>query len=709
MTEPDATFRHKWWPAALPMFFGEEPAPSGIQPTINDVVGAFAAEAAAIRDKALLEESVLEGEVPGVSLSGDTSWLGWQDVPPSESPMRVVLMGRTMAGKSSLLAALTVAHFDRIGDGRQRFSRDICVARPEGLGHLEIVDTPGVGAQDGADDVELAFDAAREADLILWVASSDSVQEETASALTSLAVMGKPIIVALNCRQSLGGVGRLTLLRFPERVFGQREGLVSELRRHLAKAAVEPLDIVHVHALAATEARAHTAPVDEELHTASRIRDLVDSLNREYAARSTSRRVLRMVDGQRSQAEILMMSLAQGAENCRAHAARSRKQNADIHGRLSRILQHASEEMASEIAILVARRHDWHLPLTDFGESVQQLWDEELQALHDELTAMLDYRFSKLTNDVRSSITAADTEWTYVSEEAFGLRNLTEFDSVLANRLARLGIRTMNVAGTAVGVLAGAQIGALLGIPSGPGAVITAAIGGLVGLGVSRALEPLKGLGDRWFLGKDGVLRKRREELGKQIGPIMDRLEGAYSEAAEERLSVIRAHLEADLARSEDRCQSLDYLAEQRTTQSKDLGALIKDLDKETVSALLRVAGRERLARSLKRATRVPGVCVLAEFGTASHTEAWLFPPDIGEKLASGHPPGSSDGAACALPYVLGLTEKPANVLTADSSGATILVEEDIPSGVVDTWSDALSSHTGKSIRIRRKRRSSEP
>nr|WP_304660001.1 GTPase domain-containing protein [Arthrobacter sp. zg-Y1116] len=618
-------------------------------------------------------------------------------------------MGRTMAGKSSLLAALSGAHFDRIGDGRQRFSRDIFVAQPEGFRHIEIVDTPGVGAQDGAEDVELAFEAAREADLILWVASSDSVQEETAHALTGLALMGKPIIVALNCRQSLGGVGRLNLLRFPERVFGQREGLVSELRRHMAKAAVEPLDIIHVHALAATEARAHTGDVDEELETASRIRNLIDSLNREYSARSASRRVLRMVDGQRSQAEILMLSLAQGAETYRSYAAQSGKRNEEVHRRLSRILRLAGEDMASEIAIVVARRHDWHLSLSDFGESVQQVWDEELQALHDELTAMLDSRLSKLMDDVTSSITAADAEWTHVSGEMFGLRDLTGFDSVLGNRLARLGVRGMNVGSAIAGAWAGTKIGALVGIPSGPGAVVPAAIGGLVGLGLGLALEPLKGLGDRWFLGKDGVLRKRREELAKQIGPILDRLESAYSQVAEERLSVVRAHLEAERARGEDQCQSLVYLAEQRITQSKELGALIKDLDKETVSALLRLAGRERLARFLKRATRVPGVCILAEFETSAHSEAWLFPPDIGEKLASGHPPDSGDGAASALPYVLGLTDKPATVLTPESGAATILIEEDVPSGITDTWSDALSSHTGKYIRIEHKRRSSEP
>lgn len=47
------------------------------------------------------------------------------DLPESSSAMRVVLMGRTMAGKSTLLAALTGGSDDRIGVGAQRTSRDV--------------------------------------------------------------------------------------------------------------------------------------------------------------------------------------------------------------------------------------------------------------------------------------------------------------------------------------------------------------------------------------------------------------------------------------------------------------------------------------------------------------------------------------------------------------------------------------------------------
>ena len=64
--------------------------------------------------------------------------------------MRVVLMGRTMAGKSTLLAALTGGAAERIGVGAQRTSRDVFAAPALDLQDVEIVDTPGVGAKDGA-------------------------------------------------------------------------------------------------------------------------------------------------------------------------------------------------------------------------------------------------------------------------------------------------------------------------------------------------------------------------------------------------------------------------------------------------------------------------------------------------------------------------------------------------------------------------------
>ncbi|MEO3932079.1 GTPase domain-containing protein [Micrococcaceae bacterium Sec7.4] len=708
MIESDVPSRHKWLPSALPALFGEEPALSDPWPAIREAVATFAAQAGAIRDQALHDEAELDGTDSELPSADGGSWAAWQETTDDfNAPMRVVLMGRTMAGKSSLLSALSGSHFDRIGDGRQRFSRDVFAATPRASGRIEVVDTPGVGAFDGAEDFDLAFSAAHDADLILWVASSDSIQEETARALRLLGVIGKPIIVVLNCLQSLNGVGRLNLLRFPERVFGHREGLVDELRRHMAAAAVEPLDVVYMHALAATESLAHGGEIDAVLHEASRIDDLTDALNREYATHSESRRALRVVDGQRRQVDSLMLSLAKGSRTRRAQADHNRKLNEDVHARLTRVLRSAREGMVSDIAIAVGQRRDLHLSLTDFGKSLQQAWEKEIDALRAELNKALDVRFSQLRADVESTITAADAEWVCVSPDQFALRDLTGFDSVLGNRLARAGIAAVGVGAALAGAKLGAVIGLNLGLPAGPGAIVTTIVGSIVGAGVGVALNPLKGLIDNWVLGQDGVLRKRRDEVAKQVGPLLDELRGNYERTVDERLDGLRGSLASARGQSEDRSAALDCLADRWTQHSKGLRALIRQLDKETTSALLRISGRERLARSLRRATRVPGVCILAEFEDTAFSEAWLYPPDIGERLAGGKAPNAGGESAGALSYTLGLIDAPARLSRADSASATICVDDDLPAGIAETWSDALTSHIGRHIRIESTRRTS--
>ncbi|MEC5193201.1 MULTISPECIES: GTPase [unclassified Arthrobacter] len=708
MIESDVPSRHKWLPSALPVLFGAEPVVSDPWPSIRKAVAAFATQAGAIRDQALLDEAELDGIDSDLTSAHSGSWAAWQEATDDfNAPMRVVLMGRTMAGKSSLLSALSGSHFDRIGDGSQRFSRDVFVATPRASDRIEVVDTPGVGARDGAEDFDLAFSAAYDADLILWVASSDSIQEETARALRLLGVIGKPIIVVLNCRQSLKGVGRLNLLKFPERVFGHREGLVDDLRRHMAAVAVEPLDVVYMHALAATESLAHGGEIDVELHEASRIDDLTDALNREYVTHCESRRALRVVDGQRRKVDSLMLSLAQGSTTRRAQADHNRKLNEDIQARLARVVRLAREGMVSDIAIAVGRRRDLHLSLTDFGKLLQQAWKREIDALQAELNETLDARFSQLRADVESTLTEADAEWARVSPDQFALRDLTGFDSVLGNRLARAGIAAVSVGAALAGVKLGAVIGLNLGLASGPGAIVTTIVGGIVGAGVGAALNPLKGLVDSWVLGQDGVLRKRRDEVAGQIGPLLDELKGNFERIVDERLDVLRGRLASARAQSEDRSAGLEWLADRSTQHSKGLHALIRELDKETTSALLRISGRERLARSLKRATRVPGVCILAEFKDAAFSEAWLYPPDVGERLAGGRARDAGGEAAGSLSYALGLVDAPARLSRADAASATVCVNDDLPAAITETWSYALTSHIGRNIRIESTRRRS--
>lgn len=696
----ETTSRYQWMPLSLGIIFGEEPAIAEPWGRLMREVGQFAsfAESIHLQTTADITELDLTAIAPP---SGETPWKSWSAEHANEdAPLRVVLMGRTMAGKSSLLAALSGSNLDRIGDGRQRFSRDVFLAAPSSLPNLEIVDTPGVGASDGAEDFALALKQARNADLIIWVASNDSIQESTAQVLRELAVIGKPILVVLNCRQSLDGVGRLKLLKFPERVFGDRQGLVQELRGHLAAAGVQPLDVVYLHALAATDALDVQGAAKDELHSASRLDDLVAALRREQLTHSQSRRVLRLVDGQRLQSDMLSLSLVDGAEALRSVADRSSALSEEINVRAVRVVRNGAEAMRSEISVIVGASFDWHLSLTDFGKSAQSGWNANVASLQAHLNDVLDMRSAELEVDIDNVTVAAGAEWGLIHQDQFSLHDLTSFDSMLGNRLARIGLAAVKVGGAIAGLQLGVAIGGALGLATGPAAIMTAAVGGLVGFGVGAALEPLKGLSDRLLLGKDGVLAKRRKEIGQQVVGHLDELKTIYEGAVESYIANVLDSLAVARAASIDKASHLRAVADSWSLRSGELRAEISGLDYHTTAALLRIAGRERLARSLTRATRVPGVCILAEFERTGFAESWLFPPALGETLAGGRVPNVGGEAAGALSYALSLHAAPMNIRRANRDSSVLRIEDDLPSGAVKTWSDALSAHVGKRVTL---------
>lgn len=705
MSERDVPSRHQWLPSALPVLFGEEPPLSDPWPGLLDAVAEFRTRAAGIGQEAArgVDELPEVGDaILAVQSGNPQARAGVEDL---HSPMRVVLMGRTMAGKSSLLTAMTGSHHDRIGDGRQRFSRDIFRAASSVSEHIEVVDTPGVGAHCGADDTAVALEAALDADVVVWVNSSDSIQQESAAALKLLGVIGKPIIVALNCRQALAGVGRLTLLRFPDRVFGSKEGLLDEITRHMADAGVEPLEVVYVHALAAAEALAHDQ-VNAELHAASRIEDLVDALMREHAAHSESRRALRLVDRQRQEVEELALSLQQGAATLRAQAERDRGMTEDLHARVARIVRTTGEAMEADVEAAVGRRRDWHLNVTDFGKSLQSDWSEELAALQEELQKTLEIRLTSLAADVASMIEDTEAEWSNVSADQFTLRDLSGFDAVWGNRLVRAGVGVgASALGFSGGLWLGGQIGFALGLAGGPAAIVTASVGAVVGGLAALAAGRIKSLVDHVFLGRDGVLRKRRDEVAEQVGPILDELTQAYRTAINAQLDHFRESVACERVRADEQSASLDRVASQWMNNTENLRALVRELDRATIAALLRMNRRERLARSVKRATRVPGVCVFAEFEDAAFWEAWLFPPDLGETLAGGKATAPGGESAGALSYALSLVDAPVRLLKANDASALLSIDADIPSTITQTWSGGLTAHIGRHIQFETNRR----
>ncbi|GAB3246776.1 hypothetical protein GCM10027425_02280 [Alteromonas gracilis] len=701
--------RGDWLPSALSDVFGPEPDHLHPGPELRAALTAFRANALELSDDA----AHAAAELPDANVAFLKSDSDTRNMPPveteSHSPMRVVLMGRTMAGKSSILTALCGSHHERIGDGRQRFSRDIFGAPMADSSTIELIDTPGVGAHSGTDDTEIALAAALTADVILWVNSSDSIQQESATALKLLGVIGKPIIVVLNCRQSLAGVGRLNLLRFPERVFGKTEGLLHDIQRHMAEAGVKPVDVVHVHALAAAEWAVH-AGAAPELHTASRISDLTSALVKEQTSRSETRRALRLVDQERNPAQGLCRSLQVGASTLRAQAQRDRGLAADLHQRLGRLVRATGEALTSDIETAVGRRRGWHLDVTDFGASIPSAWTEAMTDLQDELQAALTGRLNDLAQEIDLTIAATTAEWSHVSLDRLALHDLTAFDAIWGNRVMRAGVGIGgSLLGFGGGAWLGTKIGLAIGLATGPAALVTAGAGFVVGGVAGLVVDRTKGLVDHIVLGKSGVLHKRRTEVAKQIDPILDDLSERYQSAIQDRLTELSRALAHEHDLNDRQSAALERVASAWMTIQERLAYLVRDLDRQTTTALLRLNGRERLARSVTKATRVPGACILAEFEERAFWEAWLFPPDLGETLACGRVPTPGGEAAAALSYALGLIDAPWHLVTADATSALLQIDAAVPASISRTWSDGLTAHTGKNIRIVTSQRSDAP
>lgn len=111
----------------------------------------------------------------------------------------IVVYGRTKAGKSTLMEILTRGNGESIGKGGQRTTRDV---RNYYWNGLKITDVPGTCAHDGKNDEILAMEAAKSADLILFLITDDGPQADEAACLAQLKSLGKSVLGIINIKFS---------------------------------------------------------------------------------------------------------------------------------------------------------------------------------------------------------------------------------------------------------------------------------------------------------------------------------------------------------------------------------------------------------------------------------------------------------------------------------------------------------------------------
>ena len=190
----------------------------------------------------------------------------------------VAAVGRTKAGKSTLLATLVGRDLAAIGDGSQGFTR---YNRAYNFFGMRLIDTPGIGAAGGQGqnfkeaevrDSDVARSIFPETDLVCFVMDNDSTVPCTREMMRDLYDRGKAFIILLNVKAGMQGGPDLFRRRL-DSLFakeGERsiEGNISAIRRDLSNCigvqGAQAVPIIPIHAKAALKASQTTNLVEAE-------------------------------------------------------------------------------------------------------------------------------------------------------------------------------------------------------------------------------------------------------------------------------------------------------------------------------------------------------------------------------------------------------------------------------------------------------------
>jgi hypothetical protein len=598
----------------------------------------------------------------------------------SPSKLRVVLMGRTQAGKSTLLAAMTrlPEHHKRIGKGAQRTSRDSAEGPWHAHPEVTVVDPPGIGAAGGDEDADVAFETVRDADLVVWVQSNDSSQQASLDAITHLCVLGKPMLLVLNFRADISrGAALDRFLRRPELTFRHERGHLARLGRHLDELGASWSAVLFAHLGSAVLADGEH-PRSDDLRSVSGIESLEDALLSELQDGAPVRRLLNPVDRVRSATELAREALVGGGERAHAESDVLRRLTHDLLRRNRRSVAKLEEETAARIRVTIAERTGWHStrPL----DGIRSAWDDEQKALDEALDAELRQFVDQVAKQAEADQHSAATEWTAFAGDR---SKLPRGSSAWLNKVAKIGTNLPALAPLIV---------------SNPVTLTIAAVGVgvklLFGKRVNRWI-------DRKTSSREALDMKRRESVGKQVAKHLTKIERQALDRLTQLADEERGRQDDERRTRLDRAGALEESARELGRSADTAAAALIELDTATARALLAMSGRSRIAATVVRAVRRPGIGMVAGATPAGHEESVLFPVrPLAEPHAIVAHPGQEPSTSSAFEAVFKLSGAVPERYVVSDDGGHIHAAGSVPDGLRVAWETMLSTYTNQSIHL---------
>ena len=521
------------------------------------------------------------------------------------SAYNITLFGRTGAGKSTLMEILTGGEGKTIGKGAQRATRDVRSYEWKGL---MITDVPGVAAFEGEEDAETAHEAAKEADLILFLVTDDAPQPAEARHLARLRMTGHPIIGVCNVKSSLGSKAEERLfVRDSHKTFDHYR--LDGIRKQFDEISDQfnpgqELPLIYTHLLARfTANRAQQEGLAEELKEESRFWEVEDAIAEEIAGNGSYLRTRSYTD--------MATEAALGASELLLHSASLMTQ---LHERVGarveemkkwrRAFRRKADRKLQEL--LSGTTGKLRNQMTPFAErnwkdekNLSQMWNEKIQSarIDDRLREYLEELHGEMSTHLREIETDISAELRLLA----GLNTAFSGSFRGTPNFQRWVKWTSTALGNAITLVGNALMF------FGP-------IGAPIGAGIAIGGQIFRWIGNK--LG--GLLKSEEQRRGKAVSrfreialPHIERIENeigkSYRTSFDEEIDLKAAAAIAKLSVMVESAREAGGIA-------RELGAeqqrSLAELNKATVSQTLVHIGHQEQTRRVDRAARIPGQAV---------------------------------------------------------------------------------------------------
>ena len=560
----------------------------------------------------------LEGQLSDIQQSVDNLRLSFtEDLEALKGDLEkfsVTLFGRTMAGKSTLMEVLTEGDGSAIGMGAQRTMRDI--RRYEWNG-LAVTDVPGIGAFEGEEDTRLAFDAAKTADLIVFLLTDDAPQAVEADCFRQVKDLGKPVIIIMNVKVSVDSGKSMKLIeRDMNRAFDDER--IEEIRKQFCKFA-EPfgqdwsnVPFVATHLKAAYEAVRCDKSADAEVREnadfwrrISRIDDLKSLICEEVQVRGKYIRVKTFADiianpMIEALSELDLQSRineSQGkivSDKKRALEKRKDVFVKDGKKRIESFMMRLKSELRSDIAVFAEDHYNDKLADIAWGEIIEK------KNIEGRCKELLDDMESEVDGIIEETIREMESELKYVSVDAVERTFLTPA-LIDAKRIVGWTSLLLGGGGTvaaAILTLSGVELAA------GPVGWVAAGIGLAGGIG----LLFLESRGDKLAKARAKLEKELTESVNATCDSIWTQLEKNLNRLIKGKIDLVLG----ELTKIENVIGSLaatqNGLAD---SLREELRSLNMTFTSKIASAVFGDEQADTYISNIDTAARIPGVCIL--------------------------------------------------------------------------------------------------